>query len=280
MTRAAETAAVTEAAPAKVNLALHVTGRRADGYHLIDSLVVFAPIGDVVSVRAADSLTLAVEGPFAAAAPAGEANIVMTAARAIGGGRGAAITLTKNLPVASGVGGGSADAAATLRALSRLWALPPPGADQALGLGADVPVCLAGRPSRMRGIGEVLGPLPGPCPVHMVLVNPGVALATAEVFAALAGRENPGLPDPPRFDTARDMATFAAGCRNDLQTPAEALAPAVTAALAAIRATEGCLLARMSGSGATCFGLYPDAAARDAARAALVDGHPGWWVAA
>ncbi len=279
MTRAADGPVVTEAAPAKINLALHVTGQRSDGYHTLDSLVVFAPLGDVVTVRAADALTLEITGPFADATPRGADNIVTRAARLIGADRGAAITLTKTLPVASGIGGGSADAAATLRALARLWQVPLPPPEAVLGLGADVPVCLAGRPARMRGIGEVLDPLAGPVPVQMVLVNSGIAVSTLGVFALLSQRENPSLPDIPGLATARDTARFAARCRNDLQPPAEALVPAVGATLSAIRATEGCLLARMSGSGATCFGLFADAAARDAAHQALMHAHPDWWVA-
>jgi 4-diphosphocytidyl-2-C-methyl-D-erythritol kinase len=273
-------AAETEAAPAKVNLTLHVAGRRADGYHLLDSLVVFAGgVADRVTVAEAPELSLTVTGPFAASVPAGGDNLVLRAARAFGPGRGAAITLEKILPVASGIGGGSADAAAALRALSRLWGLPLPPSEAVLALGADVPVCLAGRPVRMRGVGEVLEPLPGPVPVHLLLVNPGVPVQTPQVFAGLAEACNPPMPAIPPFGDAAAVARFAALCRNDLQPPATALVPAIAEVTAAIAATEGCLLARMSGSGATCFGLYADAEARDAARAGLARRHPGWWVA-
>lgn len=269
-----------EAAPAKVNLALHVTGQRPDGYHLIDSLAVFARVGDRLTVAPAAALSLTVTGRFAEAVPADESNLVLRAARLLGRGRGAAMTLEKNLPVASGIGGGSADAAAALRALTRLWDLPLPAPDAVLGLGADVPVCLAGRPARMRGIGERLEPLPSPVPVNVVLANPAEPVSTPQVFALLAERENAPLPEVPAFASAADVARFAAGCRNDLQRPAVTLVPAIADVLAALRASEGCLLARMSGSGATCFGLYADAGTRDRARAALAEAHPGWWVAA
>lgn len=276
MARTAET----EFAPAKINLALHVTGQRPDGYHLIDSLVVFAPVGDRLTAVPADELSLTVTGPFAEGVPADESNLVLKAARLLGRGRGAAITLEKCLPVASGIGGGSADAAAALRALSRLWELPLPDPEDVLALGADVPVCLDSRPARMRGIGEIVEPLPPPVPVNIVLANPGQAVSTPQVFALLSERENPPLPEIPAFASAADVARFAATCRNDLQKPAVTLASAIADVLAALRATEGCLLARMSGSGATCFGLYADAEARDRARAALAGAHPDWWVAA
>jgi 4-diphosphocytidyl-2-C-methyl-D-erythritol kinase len=276
MARAAET----EFAPAKINLALHVIGQRPDGYHLIDSLVVFAPVGDRLTAAPADQLSLTVIGPFAEGVPADESNLVRKAAMTLGQGRGAAITLEKNLPVASGIGGGSADAAAALRALSRLWDLPLPAPEAALALGADVPVCLAARSARMRGIGEIVEPLPPPVPVNIVLANPGQAVSTPQIFALLSERENLPLPEIPAFASATEVARFAATCRNDLQQPAVTLVPAIADVLAALRASDGCLLARMSGSGATCFGLYADAAKRDRARAALAAAHPDWWVAA
>lgn len=273
-------AAEAEFAPAKINLTLHVTGQREDGYHLLDSLVVFARMGDSIDVRPADTLSLDVTGPFAGSAPAGDDNLVLRAARLLGQGRGAAITLEKRLPVASGIGGGSADAAAALRALARHWSLPLPATEAALKLGADVPVCLAGKAARMRGVGEVLDALPQPVPVSLVLVNPGVAVSTLDVFALLSERRNPPMPDVPAFATAADVARFAARCRNDLERPARGLAPVIGRTLTAIRATEGCLLARMSGSGATCFGLYADDEARDRACERLSRDNPGWWVAA
>lgn len=257
-------------APAKLNLALHVTGQRADGYHLLDSLVVFARHGDQVAVTPGP-LSLAVEGPFAAQLPSGEDNLCLRAARAMGAS--ASIRLTKNLPVASGIGGGSADAAAVMRALaSQGHALRLDSA----ALGADVPVCLAGRPTRMRGIGERLDDVPPVPALPVVLVNPGVPLSTPAVFAALQRRDNPALPEPDWRD-AEGLFEWLSRSRNDLQDPAIRLAPVIGEVLAAL-AGQGARLARMSGSGATCFGLFTDAA--EAARAARALTHPGWWVVA
>lgn len=281
---------LSEFAPAKVNLYLHVTGRRADGYHLLDSLAVFPAVGDRLFAAPADALSLSVEGRFGADL-AGEAdNLVLRAARALGGTpggwtKGARIRLEKHLPVASGIGGGSADAAAALRLLCRLWGRPPAATSMALApialapialtLGADVPVCLAGRPARMRGVGEVLGAAPGLPLAGMVLVNPGVSLATAEVFRARTGGFSASAELPASWPDAAAMAAGLAKLRNDLQPPAIALRPVIGAVLMALEAVPGCLLARMSGSGATCFGLFPDAATAEAAARALV--RPGWW---
>jgi 4-diphosphocytidyl-2-C-methyl-D-erythritol kinase len=266
-----------ELAPAKVNLALHVTGRRADGYHLLDSLVVFPRVGDRLTAAAAPELGLVVEGCFAAALPAGD-NLVLAAARLLGAGRGAALTLEKALPVASGIGGGSADAAAALRLLTRLWGLPMPETAALVGLGADVPACVTGVACRMRGIGERLDPvaLPG---FWLVLANPGVPVATGAVFAGLAGRVGPPLPAPPGFADAPALAGWLAAQRNDLEVPARALAP-IAETIAALAAQAGCLVARMSGSGATCFGLFATAAPAEAAAGALRRARPGWWIAA
>ncbi|MGN7868349.1 4-(cytidine 5'-diphospho)-2-C-methyl-D-erythritol kinase [Paracoccus sp. 22332] len=261
---------VTEAAPAKLNLALHVTGRRADGYHLLDSLVGFAGVGDVVSLDAGP-LSLRIEGPFAAAL-SGDDNLCLRAARLAGAD--AAITLTKNLPVASGIGGGSADAAAVLRALARLGHPLPARAER---LGADVPVCLASTPARMQGVGQILTPLPPLPAIPLVLANPGVALSTPLVFAAMDRRDNPGLPDIPRFAGPADLVEWLAATRNDLEAPARAIAPVVGQVLEALRAT-GAGFARMSGSGATCFGLY-DSADRARIAAAALKQH-GWWAVA
>ncbi len=295
-----------EFARAKINLALHVVGRRADGYHLLDSLVVFPEIGDRLTARAALSLGLALEGPFgpalapAAAAPeiefsspvcylpalAPPDNLVLRAAealRAASPDSGAAMTLEKNLPVASGIGGGSADAAAALRLLVRLWGLEIPAADLAriaLNLGADVPVCLASRPTRMRGIGEDLTPAAPPAGA-LVLINPGAGLSTPEVFRLLESRENPPPPEIPQGLGAAEFALWLSEkTRNDLEPPALARLPVLGEVLAALRA-EGAPLARMSGSGATCFGLFPNLAEAEKAAQALRAGAPrGWWIAA
>lgn len=269
---------MTELAAAKINLCLHVTGQRADGYHLLDSLVVFAGVGDRLTFAPADDLRLTIGGPQAGNLPVTDDNLILRAARAFGPGLGAHIHLEKHLPIASGIGGGSADAAATLRGLSRLWGLPLPDAATVLALGADVPVCLLGKPLRMQGVGEVLTPLPPLPPAHLVLVNPGVAVPTPAVFRALASKTNPPLPAIPRFAGLPDFAAWLKAQRNDLEPPAIALAPVIAAAKAAIAAHPGCLLARMSGSGATCFGLF--ASADQAERAAQAIRQPGWWVAA
>lgn len=264
----------TEFAPAKVNLCLHVTGQRADGYHLLDGLVAFADIGDRVTVTQGQGLSIA--GPQAGGLEPAEDNLCLRAARAMGGG--VAVALEKVLPVASGIGGGSADAAAVLRAMARMGRpLPEPSA--VLALGADVPVCLAGHAARMQGVGEVLTPVALP-DAWLVLANPGVAVSTPQVFRALARRDNPPMQPLPVLRDAAGLAAWLAGQRNDLEPPATALAPVIAKVGAALASRPGCLLARMSGSGATCFGLFPDGESAAAARDALAADHPEWWVAA
>ncbi|GLS81730.1 4-diphosphocytidyl-2-C-methyl-D-erythritol kinase [Paracoccus marinus] len=257
-----------EPAPAKINLALHVTGRRPDGYHLLDSLVVFTELGDRVTV-APGPPSLRITGPFADDLPVTGDNLCLRAARSVGAD--AAITLYKALPVASGIGGGSADAAAVLRALGRRPAAPE-------ALGADVPVCLASVPARMRGLGEIVDPLPGVPALHLVLVNPRVPVSTPEVFRALRRRDNPGLPDLPAGGDAALLVEWLKATRNDLQPPAIGLAPVIADALAAL-VDAGAALARMSGSGATCFGIFPDAAAALRAAQSIAAVRPGWWIA-
>jgi 4-diphosphocytidyl-2-C-methyl-D-erythritol kinase len=269
-------------APAKVNLALHVTGRRADGYHLLDSIVVFADIGDWLTLERSDALSLTVTGPRAAGVPADRRNLIWRAAELFPAGTGgAAITLDKQLPHAGGIGGGSADAAAALKGLSALWGLPLPDDAAVLSLGADVPVCMAARPARMSGIGEVLDPLPVLPPLWLLLVNPGVELPTSAVFAGLAARENPPLPGipPSGWRDAADFAGWLCDARNDLEGSARDAAPAVAAAIDSLEAQSGCLMARMSGSGATCFGLFALPEAAREARARLATAQPDWWVA-
>lgn len=271
--------AVRIAARAKVNLALHVTGRRADGYHELDSLVAFAAVddGDVVTVMFGDGpVALTVAGPFAAEVPAGRDNVVVRAAEAVGGI--AAVHLDKGFPVASGIGGGSADAAAILLAAARRRGLAPSAfAQTALALGADVPVCLDGRSCRMEGIGERLTPAPLPA-APILLANPRVPVSTPAVFARLDRRDNPPLPPLPPLADVAALAAWLGATRNDLAAPAETIAPAIGAVVAAVAGTPGCRLARMSGSGATVFGLFADGAARDAAVRSLAAAHPGWWV--
>ncbi|WP_116085094.1 4-(cytidine 5'-diphospho)-2-C-methyl-D-erythritol kinase [Tropicimonas sp. IMCC34011] len=267
-------------APAKINLTLHVTGRRDDGYHLLDSLVAFSTVGDRVEVADAPGLSFAVRGAFADSVPSGGDNLVLRAADLMAARAptaGAAITLTKDLPPASGIGGGSSDAAATLSALSALWSVPLPGPDEILTLGADVPACLEARALRMRGIGEEIETLPPLPEVHAVLVNPGCAVSTPEVFGALENRDNAAMDALPAWTSAAELADWLSDGRNDLEAPALSLAPEIREVLAALTVRPGCLLARMSGSGATCFGLFAGQEDADAAATSLGAAHPEWW---
>jgi len=278
-------APVTRAAPAKINLYLHVLRRRADGFHDLDSLVVFADVADRVSVAPAPALSLTLAGAFADGLPADQRNLAWRAAadlaRSADIETGAVIELEKNLPVAAGLGGGSADAAATLQALAQLWRLPASGkalSGLAARLGADVPVCLEGRPSFIGGAGETVTPAPALPALALVLVNPGVALATADVFATFAGP----CGRPARFHeapaTAGGLAALLAERGNDLEAAAITRAPVIAEVLAALRAQPGCLLARMSGSGASCFAIFAAAATSDLAARALAGQQPHWWV--
>ena len=270
-----------EAAPAKVNLHLHVLGRRSDGYHLLDSLVAFAGAADQLRYRPGGALALRLDGPEAAALAAEEDNLVLRAARLLAAEAGIAphgtLRLTKCLPVASGIGGGSADAAATLRLLDRAWGLGWGGARLALlaaRLGADVPVCLDSRPARMGGVGEVLCAAPALPPAGLVLANPRIPLATPAVFRARGGGFSAEAALPGAWPDAAAMARDLAACGNDLEAAAIDLCPAVAEVLAALRGLPGCLLARMSGSGATCFALFADAGAAEAAATRLP---AAWW---
>lgn len=274
------TEAVAETAPAKINLCLHVTGRRLDGYHLLDSLVVFADVADRVFASHARGLSLVVAGPEGAGLQAEPDNLVLRAAREMGV-EDAALILDKRLPIASGIGGGSADAAATLRALARLTGLPLPPGDEVVRLGADVPVCLAARPARMAGIGERISPLPPLPPLACVLVNPRLPVPTPQVFAALQSRDNPPLPDLPALalGSAESFASWLAEqSRNDLVAPAREVAPILADVQSALETTRDCLLARMTGSGGTHFGLYATAEAARAAAETLRAVHPFWWI--
>ena len=277
---------VTVSAPAKINLYLHVTGRRADGYHTLDSLIAFAGLGDQITVETADSLSLEIDGRFAESLQNPDDNLVLKAARALAEEAGcpanAHIRLTKNLPVAAGIGGGSADAAAALKALAELWQISSDEtAMQSLAatLGADVPVCFAGHTAFVGGVGEVLTPAPGLPSCGLVLVNPGVALATPSVFAARTcdfGKEARFTETPAN---AADLAGLLSARRNDLAVAATALAPVIGDVLTALEAA-GAHLARMSGSGATCFGLFDDLSAAETAAEFLGLAAPDWWLAA
>jgi len=281
-------------ARAKVNLYLHVTGRRADGYHLLDSLVVFAETGDLLRVDPAAALSLSIDGPFAAGLRDMPDNLVLRAAEGLrplmNVRAGARLTLTKNLPVASGIGGGSADAAAALLLLKAYWTqtggcVEPDSsmlAALALKLGADVPVCLHGRPCFMGGIGEEITPAIIPSGGHLLLVNPGLPTATPAIFKM---RQGP-FSAPARWDQATgerlrdasDLATLLAERRNDLTVPAIVAVPMIADVLEAIAALDGVLLARLSGSGATCFGLFADAEKAAAGAAKIRMRKPSWWV--
>lgn len=273
---------LSEPAWAKVNLYLHVTGRRHDGYHLLDSLTAFPAVGDVLHYSDADSLHLDLDGPFGAVLVAEADNLVLRAARALALAAGVMarghMVLEKHLPIASGIGGGSADAAAALRLLCGAWDIAVPEetmARIAVGLGADVPVCLASVPQRMQGVGERVTRVPVLPECGMVLINPGVAVATQTVFRARQGGFTPDADLTAGWPDAAALAGFLATTRNDLEPPAMALAPAIGVVLTAMRAEPACLLARMSGSGATCFGLFPTPDAAEIAAARL--SRPGWW---
>ena len=270
---------INEFAGAKVNLCLHVTGLRDDGYHLLDSVVMFADLGDQlqISLRPGRDVTLRITGPMAQGVPEGPENLVVRAAQSMG--LGCELHLEKHLPAAAGIGGGSADAAATLRGLSRASGQPLP-ADRGLALGADVPVCLQPHAARMQGIGQNVTPLPMPA-LHAVLVNPRVAVPTAAVFQGLAQKTNPALPDAiPAFASAAAACAWLAQQRNDLEAPALQVQPVIGQVLAALQAQPGLWLARMSGSGATCFGVFSGADRAAAAARAIQTAQPGWWVGA
>ena len=285
-----------EKAPAKINLTLRVLGRRADGYHELESLVAFAGVGDALTFAPGGALTLAVSGPTAQAAGDNADNLVLKAARALAG-RIAGLThgsfaLSKRLPVAAGLGGGSADAAAALRLLARAngVALDDPRLMQAAqATGSDVPVCLDPKPRLMRGVGDVLSAPPDLPRLFAVLVNPGVAVSTRDVFAGLnlaSGPASGGASSPAPLvleGWGGEPTAFVAALakeRNDLEAPAIELEPAIANVLAVLQALPDCRLARMSGSGATCFGLFPTNAAAAAAARTLRVGYPQWWVRA
>lgn len=278
-------------ARAKVNLTLRVLGRRADGYHELDSLVAFAGVGDALSLVPDASLGLTVAGPFGAGLAVNDDNLVLKAARGLAavrpGLRLGAFHLVKLLPVASGIGGGSADAAGALRLLARANGLEPE-ADEVMAVarsvGADVPVCVASRARVMAGVGERLGPPLKLPPLFAVLVNPGVAVETAAVFRSLglaAGQGTGRTADVlPPVETGVPLIDALGMGGNDLEAPACAVVPVIDTVLAALSALPGCRLARMSGSGGTCFALFDDCRASAHAAKALSRARPDWWVKA
>ena len=264
-------------APAKVNLSLHVTGRRADGLHEIDSLAVFAEAADMVEVDLSGPPGIEVRGPMAAGVPRDGTNLALRAARLFA--INARIRIDKRLPAAAGLGGGTSDAAAALRLLERLSGTPAPA--EAIALGADMPLCMLGAAARVRGIGERVAPVAGLPEIEAVLASPNLPVPTAAAFERLDSRRNPPMPDQiPAFASTRELAAWLRGMRNDLEGAAAALEPASVHVREALGAQPGCLLARMSGSGAAAFGLFDGAAAAAAAAARLAAARPGWWVSA
>lgn len=281
---------VVEAAPAKINLALHVTGRRADGYHALEMLVAFAEVGDELEAAPARKDSLSITGPFAAGLGNGDSNLVLRALTAFRKSwpgalpEGIDLRLAKNLPVAAGLGGGSADAAAALRLFAAMSGADIPFVDLldlSRSLGADVPMCLYSRPSEVRGIGEIVLPLKHFPACHVVLVNPLVPVVTADVFRRLERRDNPGLPDlgDPLMRPAQ-LGLYLSETRNDLEPPAIAMVPVIGNLIAQLRVASGCILARMSGSGATVFGLFGSSAQAHQAAHDLRATWPGYWVTA
>jgi 4-diphosphocytidyl-2-C-methyl-D-erythritol kinase len=283
------TEAIREQARAKINLTLHVLGKRADGYHELDSLVVFADLCDELSFTPAPQDSLTIDGPFAAALE-GE-NLILKAQRTVAGWLGREISghfhLHKNIPVSAGVGGGSSDAAAAIRILLRAYGDGATEAyvEKSAAVGADVPVCLYNSAAWMRGLGERVSPAPKLAPLPAIMVNPRIKVPTPAVFKRLNAA--PLLSGEPAhspfadadFSTPEKAAAVLAHGRNDLEPPAVAIEPAVERTLEAIRRQEGCLLARLSGSGPTCFGLFPSHEIARKAAEAVAREHPGWWVA-
>ncbi len=271
-------------APAKINLFLHVGERRDDGYHALESLVVFAEAGDRLTISPAEDISLALAGRFAASLADEPDNLVLTAARALAlsASAGARITLEKNLPVASGIGGGSADAAAALRGLNAYWGLERSEADLlglAASLGSDVPACLLSRPCWMEGRGERVTPLEPLPSFPLILVNPGIAVPTGPVFAELNLRTGIGAMHPPgKIETVWDLVAYLAHAENDLEAPACRIAPVIDDVVLALDREPGCVLAQMSGSGATCFGLFEQEQFALGAAERIAEDHPDWWV--
>jgi len=291
--RASNSGLVQRTAAAKINLYLHIIGRRADGYHLLDSLIVFLDMGDEVEVQKASDLKLELSGPFGpelGRLTTDNDNLVLRAAHKLrdwavsngAGDHGAHIRLSKALPVAAGVGGGSADAAATLSVLAELWQLDPPCDElMALGLelGADVPACLAAEPVLVSGVGEGLRAAPSLPEVHAVLVNPGLELSTAKVFSALTpSNYSAAEPLSHPISDLTELLTALSARRNDLEAPAIQLVPEIARVLEVLGEAPGCRFIRMSGSGATCFGLFATGQEADRAATLISNAYPQWWV--
>ena len=263
--------------PAKVTLTLHVTGQRDDGYHTIDSLAMFADIGDRMTITMPGSFKLSLEGAMLDGVPDDHNNTVIRAARLMR--MKADFVLEKNIPHAAGLGGGPGDAAATLRILSGFSGKPVPG--DGIELGADVPLCLQSESARVTGIGDIVTPIHGLPSLNAVLVNPRLPVLTTEVYKRLKHKVNRPMPDRvPYFETPSEFAKRLKGMRNDLQEPATEKEPVTRQVFDTLERTPGCLLTRMSGSGGTCFGIYNDQETARSAAGRLRESHPSWWVAA
>jgi 4-diphosphocytidyl-2-C-methyl-D-erythritol kinase len=287
-----ETRLLSVFAPAKINLYLHITGRLDNGYHLLDSLVAFADIGDEISIVSAHGFEFSIEGPYANAfgpkdrdCSPDSSNLVVQAvwmlARAAQKVPNVRIRLTKNLPLASGIGGGSSDAAAVIWGLLEWWKIPkqaPYVQGLMMRLGADVPVCLNCRPARVRGIGDVLDPAPGLAEIPVVLVNPGRPCVTSEAFSRFAGKFREPVAFPPGLEKTEALVSFLRQQDNDLLKPALEMVPEIGNILSALDAEEGCVFTRMSGSGATCFGLFENEVLAMKAAQDLARNNPDWWV--
>lgn len=273
-------AAISTIARAKVNLALHIASRRPDGLHSLSSIVVFPEIGDRITVEPNSQLTLEVEGPMAADVPKGEENLVVRAARLLDPQGPARITLQKTLPVAAGLGGGSADAAAATHLLSQLWGCSLPSRDRLAKLGADIPACMFAKPAILAGLGEHVLPLWAFPPLSLVLVNPGIPLPTGEVFTALSTTDNPPLSPDPDLCSWKAVVQWLQWLRNDLEEPAMRIQPAIGEILTALSSCDGCQLARMTGSGATCFGIFPSKSCAAYAARRISERSPAWWARA
>lgn len=270
-------------APAKLNLFLHVGEKHSDGFHALESLVVFVEETDILVVERADELSLNVVGPFADSLKEEPDNLVLRAARALDVTRGAAITLEKNLPVKAGIGGGSADAGAALRCLNAFWQLerdPEELREIAAEIGSDVPACVLSQPAWIAGRGEIVRGVGSIPPFELVLVNPNIGLATASVFASLNVRTGVGAMSPPgsEINSVWDLVTYLADSGNDLEAPACAMAPPIDEVLEALAHEPGCVLAQMSGSGATCFGIFQEGPWAQGASERIAQDHPDWWV--
>ena len=263
-------------APAKINLCLHVLALRPDGRHVLDSLVAFLDCGEWVELRRAAKTSLQIIGPQSANLPVSANNLVLRAAGLFPAGCDTEITLHKTMPIASGIGGGSADAAATLNGMAQLWDLPLPDVTTQLDLGADVPVCMQSRPVVMQGIGEIISLLPKLPPLFACLVNPACAVSTALIFNQLVSKTNPAMDALP--GDILQIPDWLAQQRNDLQAPAILAEPMVTSVLTELRA-HAPIVSRMSGSGATCFALFKSLEAAQFCAQTTQAAHPNWWTA-